>query len=62
MLFRSPTPYTFESLDPELVKLVDYVVPGTGKAGNVSTVVDTTTSPVTIVRQGAVMLHPEELV
>ncbi len=58
----SPTPYTFESLDPELVKLVDYVVPGTGKAGNVSTVVDTTTSPVTIVRQGAVMLHPEELV
>lgn len=58
----SPTPYTFEALDPELTKLVDYVVPGEGKAGNVSTVVDTTTNPIRIVRQGAVTLRPEELI
>jgi L-threonylcarbamoyladenylate synthase len=57
-----PTPYTYESLDPELIRLVDYVVPGVGKAGNVSTVVDTTTDPVTIVRQGAVLLQPEDIV
>jgi L-threonylcarbamoyladenylate synthase len=67
-----PTPYTFESLDSELTKLVDYVVPaspdagqggpGEGKVGNVSTVVDTTTSPASLVRQGAVTLRPEDLV
>jgi L-threonylcarbamoyladenylate synthase len=57
----SPTPYTFEALDPELVQLVDYVVPGAGKAGNVSTVVDTTTRPLTIVRQGAVVVSQDFL-
>lgn len=57
-----PTPYTYESLDPELIRLVDYVVPGVGKAGNVSTVVDTTTVPATIIRQGAVLLQQEDII
>lgn len=52
----APTPFRFEDLDPELTKLVDFVVPGTCKAGNVSTVVDCTVTPFRIVRQGAVSL------
>lgn len=52
----APTPYRFEDLDPELVKLVDLVVPGECELGNVSTVVDCTISPYKILRQGAVRL------
>ena len=51
-----PTPYRYEDLDPKLVKLVDYVVPGECLAGNVSTVVDCTVQPYRIIRQGAVVL------
>lgn len=58
----SPTPYSFTEVDPELIKLVDYVVPGAGKAGNVSTVIDTTTVPATIIRQGAAVIPKEDLV
>lgn len=50
------TPYRFEDLDPALVKLVDYVVPGECKEGNVSTVIDCSTRSPTILRQGAVKL------
>lgn len=57
----APTPYTFDTLDPELIRRVDYVVPGVGKAGNVSTVVDTTVRPLHIVRQGAVALDSKYL-
>ena len=67
-----PTPYTFDSLDPELIKLVDYVVPGKYKAGlpseasakegNVSTVVDVAATPPKIIRQGAVTLQREDLI
>lgn len=52
----NPTPCRFEDLDPELVKLVDYVVPGECSAGNVSTVVDCSVDPYRIIRQGAVKL------
>lgn len=52
----APTPYRFEDLDPELVKLVDFVVPGERTMGNVSTVVDCSVDPYRIVRQGAVQL------
>ncbi len=55
-----PTPYRFEDLDPDLVKLVDFVIPGKCKAGNVSTVVDCSVSPYRIVRQGAVQLPHEQ--
>lgn len=52
----APTPYREEDLDPELVKLVDLVVPGITSAGNVSTVVDCSIVPYKIIRQGAVRL------
>lgn len=51
-----PTPFTFESLDPEFLNLVDFVVPGVCKGQLSSTVVDCTTDPYTILRQGAVVL------
>ncbi len=54
------TPFLYEDLDPQLIALVDYVVPGACHAGNASTVVDATTVPLTIVRQGAVVL-PENV-
>ncbi len=52
----APTPYRQEDLDPELVKLVDLVVPGTCSIGNISTVVDCSVEPYKIIRQGAVQL------
>jgi L-threonylcarbamoyladenylate synthase len=50
------TPYSFKELDPELIKLVDYVVPGECHTKQASTVVDCTVSPWKILRQGAVDL------
>lgn len=52
----SPTPYRMKDLDPELIKLVDFVLPGQCKLNNVSTVVDCTVTPYKIIRQGAVEL------
>ncbi len=52
----APTPYREVDLDPELVKLVDLVIPGKCKVDNVSTVVDYSVSPYKILRQGAVKL------
>lgn len=49
------TPYSFEDLNPELVKQVDYVLYGeTGLEKNVSTVIDCTVTPWKIIRNGAV--------
>ncbi|EKD86388.1 MAG: hypothetical protein ACD_37C00313G0001 [uncultured bacterium] len=49
------TPYKFEALDKELIKLVDFVLEGKTKGESLtSTVVDCTNSPWKIVRQGAV--------
>ncbi|HUD20213.1 MAG TPA: L-threonylcarbamoyladenylate synthase [Patescibacteria group bacterium] len=49
-----PTPYSLTDLNPELMKLVDYVVPGVCSVGQASTVVDCSVEPYTIIRQGAV--------
>ncbi len=48
------TPYAFEDLDPELVKLVDYVVPGETFTKEASTVISVVDDPWKILRQGAV--------
>lgn len=50
----SPTPYRFEDLDPELVGLVDYVVPGQTNGSEASTVINTIVSPWQILRDGAI--------
>lgn len=50
------TPYTFEDLDPELVKLVDYVVRGECATKQHSTVIDCSVEPWKILRQGAVKI------
>jgi L-threonylcarbamoyladenylate synthase len=55
------TPYRLEDLDKELVKLADYVVMGICQIGTVSTVLDCTSVPYRIIRQGAVILDEEEL-
>ena len=50
------TPYWFEALDEELIKLVDFVLPGECKVKLASTVVDCTVHPWNVIRQGAVQL------
>jgi L-threonylcarbamoyladenylate synthase len=50
------TPYSFEDLDPELVKLVDAVVPGECHTKQASTVIDCVQMPWQILRQGAVTI------
>lgn len=50
------TPYSFEDLDKELIKLVDYVVVGQCKLRQASTVVDCSVSPWKILREGAVKI------
>jgi L-threonylcarbamoyladenylate synthase len=50
------TPYRFEDLDQELVRLVDYVVPGVCKAQLASTVIDATQTPWKILRQGPIQI------
>jgi L-threonylcarbamoyladenylate synthase len=51
------TPYIFERLNRELVKLVDYVVPGECHSKKASTVIDCTQIPWKVLRQGAVNLE-----
>lgn len=51
-----PTPYAQTDLDPELVKLVDLVVGGQCQLGKVSTVIDCSSVPPRILRQGAVVV------
>ena len=50
------TPYVFESLNAELMRLVDFVVPGKCSVKAASTVVDCSVDPYVILRQGAVDL------
>lgn len=57
-----PTPYRFEDLDPEFVKLVDYVVPGICSIGMASTVVDCSVTPYRVVRQGAIILKSTTII
>jgi len=49
-----PTPFRYEDLDKQLIKLVDYVLPGKCSARNISTVIDCTSKPWKIIRQGAI--------
>lgn len=51
-----PTPYRFEDLDPELVKLVELVIPGQCPVGMASTVVDCSATSYRVLRQGSVLL------
>lgn len=51
-----PTPYEQKDLNPDLVKLVDAVVPGKCSIKQSSTVVDCSKEPYTILRQGSVVL------
>lgn len=51
------TPYSFDDLNPELLKLVDYVVPGECPVKQASTVVDCSVEPWKILRQGAISLE-----
>lgn len=50
------TPYSFEDLDPELTKLVDFIVHGECAIKQASTVIDASVNPWKILRQGAVKL------
>lgn len=51
------TPFTFDDLDPELVKSVDFVVKGECKNGQASTVIDCSVTPWKILRLGAVKIQ-----
>jgi L-threonylcarbamoyladenylate synthase len=53
------TPYAFQQLNPELIKLVDAVVSGECTVKQASTVVDTTVKPWKVIREGAVKLNQE---
>ena len=51
------TPYKFEDLNPDLVKLADLVLTGeASNLGKVSTVLDCSISPWKIIRQGAIRI------
>lgn len=51
-----PTPYKFEDLDKNLLKLVDLVIPGQCQVGLVSTVIDCSQKPWKIIRKGAIKI------
>jgi len=51
------TPYLFEDLDKELVKLVDFVVPGECSVKEASTVVDCSVNPWHVLRQGMIEIE-----
>lgn len=53
------TPHSFDELDKELIKLVDYVVPGECHNTQASTVIDCTLTPWKILRLGAVEITNE---
>jgi L-threonylcarbamoyladenylate synthase len=50
------TPFAFEELDTELIKLVDFVVPGECVSKQASTVVDCSVTPWKILRQGEIII------
>lgn len=51
------TPYDTSDLNPELVKLVDYVVTGDTILKNASTVIDCSIKPWKIIRKGAIDIN-----
>ena len=50
------TPYSYEEIDPKLIKLSDFVLPGECSLKESSTVIDATVTPFKILREGAVKL------
>lgn len=50
------TPFSLRDVDKHLISLVDFVLEGKCSGNSSSTVVDCTTDPYTIIRQGAVVL------
>ena len=51
------TPFNFSELNPELVELVDFVMPGRCSLKRASTVIDCSTQPFKIIREGAVEIN-----
>lgn len=51
------TPYEFENLNPQLTRLVDFVVPGECTVKQASTVIDCAQKPWKILREGAVKIR-----
>lgn len=56
------TPFRLSEIDRSLIGLVDYVVPGRCKIKEVSTIIDCTSRPWRIVRQGAVKVSFNETI
>lgn len=56
-----PTPTKLEALDPELIKLVDFMLPGECSNGTSSTVIDCSVTPWKILREGAVKIPQNHL-
>lgn len=52
------TPTSFSELNQELIKLVDFVLPGECGSNQASTVIDCSTKPWKILREGAVKTPP----
>ncbi len=52
-----PTPFKFSDLDEDLTVLVDLVVKGRCRGGQPSTVIDVTSTPWKILRQGVVKIN-----
>ena len=50
------TPFTFSDLDPDLVRKVDFVLPGRCKIKRPSTVLDVSQKPWRVIREGAVFV------
>lgn len=55
-----PTPFTISELDPNLVKLVDFVLPGECVTKQSSTVIDCSQKTWRILRQGALYLNDKK--
>jgi len=55
------TPYKIEDLDKDLIKLVDFVLPGGGKMQQPSTVVDCSVDPWKVLREGAIRVKSGKL-
>lgn len=51
------TPYDTKEVDPELIKLVDYVVSGTSPLKQASTVIDCSVTPWKILRAGSIKIN-----
>ena len=51
------TPFEFNDLDPQLIRLIDYIVKGKCLVKQASTVIDCSKTPWNILRQGAIKVN-----